>query len=54
MELAAIPSIAGISLASASLKVIGSHCLLTELPKKFSKCELAHTEFSSIGLFSDS
>jgi hypothetical protein len=48
MELAAIPPIAG-----ASLKVIGSHCLLTELPKKFSKCELAHTELSPIGLFSD-
>jgi len=52
MELAAILSIAGIS--GASLTVIGSRCLLTELTKKFSKCELAHTGFSPTGLFSDS
>jgi hypothetical protein len=34
--------------------VIGSHCFLTELPKKFSKRELAHAGFSPAGLFSDS
>jgi hypothetical protein len=46
------PSTAGIS--ERWLKLIGSHCLLTEIPKKFSKCERSHTGFSPTGLFSNS
>jgi len=49
MEVAAVQQR---GLASTSLKVIGSDSLLTELPKNFSKWELAYTGFSPTGLFS--